>query len=746
MKPKFHGPAPHKAPAPTPPLQLKVQQALALHQQGRIPEAQALYREVLQTQPREFDCLHMLGVAALQTGQSEEGLRLIRQALDVMPQVAVAHANLAKAQKQLGQLAEAVVSYEQVLALEPNNPDALYQRGNLLAELGRHREAIASFDQAAKLMPHAAGLWHNRGNSLLAEGHLEAALESFSQAVARKPDYTGAHNNRGYLLRELGRPAEALVAFDQAIALNPKLTEAYNNKGNALLDLKRHEEAVAAYDQALALNPQYAKAWVNRGSALNTLKRLEEGAESLARALALKPDFEFLLGDYLFTRLQLSDWSGLESHLATYTAGLRARQKVSPPFPALCLVDDPALHRIAAEIHANANQAGRQTLGPFPPAAPAQKLRIGYFSADFHDHAVAHALIQVLEHHDHQRFEIFAFSHGPERSDPMRQRVAAAVDHFLDLRLLKDQEIARRAREQQLDIAVDLSGYTAGSRPGIFAAGCAPIQVSYLGFPGTQGSACMDYLIADPVVIPAENRCHYRESIAYLPHSYHPCDSARVIAERAFTRAELGLPAQGFVFACFNNNYKISPDTFAGWMRILHQVADSVLWLRWENVSAETRLRQAAAHHGIAPERLVFAKRIPSMPDHLARQRMAGLFLDTAPYNAHSTTFDALWAGLPVLTCPGLSFASRVAASLLTSIGLPELIAPSQADYEAMAVHLAQHPEALDRLRQQLAANIPLAPLFDMEGYTRHLEAAFTAMQARHLAGQPPATLEIGPS
>jgi predicted O-linked N-acetylglucosamine transferase (SPINDLY family) len=372
----------------------------------------------------------------------------------------------------------------------------------------------------------------------------------------------------------------------------------------------------------------------------------------------------------------------------------------------------------------------------FDPAGR-ERIRVGYFSADFHEHATAYLIAGLLESHDRSQFEVLGFSLGPESQGAMRTRVREACDEFIDVRSQSDSDIVRLARERRLDIAVDLKGFTQDGRPGIFALRAAPVQINFLGFPGTMAADYIDYIIADRTLVPEASRCHYSEKIVYMPDSYQANDDKRTIADRAFTRAELQLPAAGFVFCCFNNPFKILPAVFDIWMRILHRVGGSVLWLFEDNPIAARNLRNAAAARTVDPARLVFAKPM-DLPEHLARHRVAGLFLDVWPYNAHTTASDALWTGLPVLTCPGESFASRVAASLLTAVGLSELIATTPRDYEELAVSLAGDPTRLAGLRQRLAEHRGTAPLFDTTLYTRHLESAFQAMHARRCAGLAP--------
>jgi len=408
----------------------------------------------------------------------------------------------------------------------------------------------------------------------------------------------------------------------------------------------------------------------------------------------------------------------------------------------LSLLDDPALQKLAAQIYSDAKFPRSPTLGPIPRRGASDKIRIGYYSADFHRHATSHLMAELLEAHNAARFELYGFSFGPDQQDDMRQRISATFDKFVDVRGMSDRHVARLSRECGIDIAVDLKGYTQDARTGMFAEGCAPIQVQYLGYPGTMGADYMDYVVADRTVIPPDSQSDYMEKIVWLPHSYQANDSKRKISSRVFTRQEVGLPASGFVFCCLNNNYKILPETFDSWMRILVGVNGSVLWLLENNPLAAANLRKEAAARGMDAGRLIFAGRLP-MDEHLARQRLADLFLDTLPCNAHTTASDALWAGLPVLTCMGKSFASRVAASLLNAVGLPGLITSSRKDYEALAIDLASHPAKLAGFRKALEDNRTAAPLFDGKLTARHLEAGYEAIYARYQSGLPPDNIEI---
>jgi predicted O-linked N-acetylglucosamine transferase (SPINDLY family) len=506
----------------------------------------------------------------------------------------------------------------------------------------------------------------------------------------------------------------------------------------------RLEDALESYNRALSIQPDHVDAMFNRGGALTALKRLDEALESYSLAIAIKPDCEFLLGLKSHSQARVCNWQGLTAAIQALALGLDNQKRVTIPFPLLGLLDQPQLQLRASQIYAAAKFPMRAVEGVFNQRTPHEKIRIGYYSADFHNHATCFLMAELLEAHDKQKFVVYGFSFGPNFQDEMRQRVRNTFDHFIDVSNKADHEVAQLSRELQIDIAVDLKGYTQDSRTGIFAARCAPIQVNYLGYPGTMAAPYMDYLIADKTLIPIQNQPYYTEKIVYLPHTYQANDSGRVISDKVFTRQEVGLPEVGFVFCCFNNNWKIMPPTFDGWMRLLTAVSGSVLWLLEDNATTLVNLRKEAALRGVDPNRLIFAKRM-KLEEHLARHALADLFMDTLPYNAHTTASDALWAGLPVLTLVGESFAARVAASLLNAMDLPELITHTQEQYEEKAIELANNPDMLRQLKEKIAHNRLRSPLFKGQLLTRHIEAAYENMLERYLLGQEPEHIDIAP-
>ena len=687
-----------------------IQDAVALHQQGQLAQAEAIYRQILAAEPKNANALHLLGVIASQAGCYQVAIDLIDQAIEVNPHEAAFH----------------------------------YNRGLALQELKTFDAAIACYDKAIALKPNYAEAYSNRGAALKELKQFETAIANYDKAIALKPNYADAYSNRGTAFQELKQLYAAIACYDKAIALKPNYAEAYSNRGNALKELKQFETALASYDMAISLKPDFAEAYSNRGNALQELKQFDAALASYDKAFSLKPDHDYLLGMRQHARMFISDWQDFESSVLKLSLKIQGNVKATSCLTALALLMSLPEHRKAAEIWSTDRYPYNPSLGSIPKRSKQAKIKIGYYSADFHNHATAYLIAQLFELHDKDKFEIIAFSFGPDEKDGMRSRIAQTFDQFIDVTTLSDKAIAQLSREIGIDIAVDLKGLTQDCRLGIFSFKAAPIQVSYLGYPGTLGTEYMDYLIADRVLIPPESQQYYSEKIVYLPGSYQVNDRKRVISQTKFNRQEMGLPEEGFVFCCFNNNYKITPPVFDVWVRILNAVEKSVLWLFEDNSTAATNLRKEAQRRGLDPARLVFAKRM-DLPEHLARHSLADLFLDTLPCNAHTTASDALWAGLPVLTRMGESFASRVAGSLLHAIGLPELVTESEEDYEALAVELGTNPVKLKAIKAKLEKNRLTTPLFDTPLFAKHIEAAYTKMYERYQADLPPDHIYVEP-
>lgn len=678
-------------------------QAIATHRLGHLSEAAALYRRLLTLEPRHAEALHMLGLIELQADQLEPALSLLQQSLNINGARASAHSDL----------------------------------GVLLHRLHRHDEALASFACALALEPGNAGTHGNHGNVLQAMHRYDQALASHQRAVQLQPRRAEGHYNLGSCWQQIERHAPAIACFDQALQLQPEYPEALNNRAMSLRALDRQAEALANCDVALQLRPDFPDALYNRASVLRDLQRIEEALDGFRHLQAISPSHDYIAGIIMQLQLQCCDWTNYLAQVDNLVEAVARGERADLPFSFLAISDSPATQRQCARTQvAHRYPSAAQPLCSRPPRTNA-RIRLAYLSADFHEHATAYLMAGLFEAHDRQRFEIMGISFGAGSQGPMRQRLQRSFDQFIDVRRMNDAEIAALLHDAEVDIVVDTKGFTTSSRPGIFARRPAPVQVNYLGFPGSMGADYIDYVIADRHVIPPEHQQHYFEKVVHLPDSYQANDDKRQMADHIPSRSELGLPERGFVFCCFNNNYKISPDIFGIWMRLLESVEHSVLWLMENSAIAAHNLRREAAVRGIAPERLVFAKPLPQA-EHLARQQRADLFLDTLPYNAHTTASDALWAGLPVLTCTGHTFAGRVATSLLHAIGLPELVTHSLADYEHLALQLAADPARLAALKKRLADHRLSEPLFNTGRFCRHIEAAYQEMWDRHQRGLPP--------
>ncbi len=707
----------------------------------RHDEALRRYEQALKIKPDYAEAHYHRGNVLTELGRFDEAMASYDKALRFRPDLAEAYANRAHILQRSERFEEALDSYQRALQVRPNDAQAHYQRGNVLKRLRRHTEALQSYERAIKVKPDFPEPHNNRGNLLLNLKRFAEAIESYDRAIEVKPDYADAFNNRGIALQESRRTEAALESYERALRIDATHADAHCNRGTVLKELKRFDESLESFARALEIRPEHADALANRAGTLKELKRLDQALESYRHALELKPDYEWLYGSWLHTRMQLCDWRDWDRDIAELESKIAQGKAVTPPFPVLALTDSPGLQRRAAELWVEGKHPASRLLAAMDRYPRHDRIRVGYFSGDFRDHPISTLMADLLERHDRSRFEVYGFSFGPDTRDDTRQRMERAFDRFFDVHAASDADIARLARSMQLDIAVDLGGFTDSGRPNVFALRAAPLQAAYLGYLGTSGAEYMDYLLADATIVPPGAREHYTESIVYLP-SYQPNDTKRVISQKRFTREELGLPSEGFVFCCFNAVYKITPATFDGWMRILNRVPGSSLLLLGDLEQVERNLRGEADKRGVAGGRLAFGKRLP-MPDYLARYRAADLFLDTLPYNAGTTASDALWSGLPVLTRPGEAFAGRVAASLLTAIGLPELIVSTQDLYESTAVELALDRQRLAALRNKVDRNRSTSPLFDAGLSARSIESAYTQMYERHQAGLEPEHLQV---
>lgn len=683
----------------------------------------------------EFSRDVQLAQAYYREGRFREAVDRIANLVRLQPFSEVLYNFAGAANAGAGAFAEAIVEYDKAIALNPDYAEAYSNRAAALRELGRFNDALESCEKAIQRQPDLADAHSNRGVILKELGRLDEAVASYDIAIRLRPGFAAGYYNRANVLHDMKQLERAVESYDQAIRLKPDHADAYSNRGNALQELRRPMEALDSFEAAIRLRPAHAEAFFNRGNVLAELKRLDEAAQSYAEAVRLNPAFVEAQGRLLFQRALMCQWD--EGTAALDPAGDGA----TSPFGALALEDDAANHLVRSQIWARAKYPTAQHRD-FKAARATGPIRIGYFSADFHDHATMYLMAKLFETHDKNKFEVHAFSYGPDRQDGMRQRLRNAVSAFHDVRHLSDKDIADLSSSEAIDIAVDLKGYTQDARSGIFAHRAAPVQINYLGYPGSMGVDFIDYIMADDIIIPDEKRNFYSEKVISLPGSYQINDDSRPISINIPERSTLHLPEDGFIFCCFNNDFKIRSDQFDLWMRLLRNVDGSVLWLLRDNRWAEANLRKEASARGVDPNRLVFADRAPA-PDHLARHACADLFLDTFNCNAHTTASDALWAGLPLITKVGDGFAARVAASLLSAIGLPELITNNAEDYEALALELATNPTRLAAIHRKLVENRATTSLFDTEQCTRNIEQAYELVHGRFSRGLSPVHCRI---
>ena len=715
---------------------------LALRELGRSNESIESYQRALRVAPNDFEVHNNLGSALAAIGRRGEAVGSYRTALAVNPDYLPALNNLGVALDELGSHDEAIECFRKAVTLDHGNYDAYTNMGVAYQRMKRLDEAIAAHQKAISIAPRIAGTHLNLGLALRERGRIEAAAESFRSAVSLAPDYAEAHANLGMVYRMQGRHEEAIASLERTLSIKPGNGEALLHLGSACKERGRLAEALAHFGKAIALDPSSAHAHHNLGITLQGLGRHDEAIASFQEALRLVPGHKYTLGALLWSELLICRWGALPSRIANLKAGIRSGETVVEPFALIAVSEDPEEQMLCTErFFEDRVSTGRARLWKGERYRH-EKIRVAYVSSDFREHAVAYCIAELLERHDRTEFEVIGVSLGEDDGSAIRARLVRGFDRFLDLRAAGDLDVAKRMRDLEIDVAVDLMGYSLNSRPGVLAQRPVPIQVNYFGYTG--GADFLDYILADRFVLPPEHQAFYAEKVVYLPDSYQANDSKREISARAPNRGEIGLPAKGLVFCCFNNSYKITPKVFDVWMRLLAQVPGSVLWLLEDNAAARENLRNEARAGSVDPQRLVFARRV-GVAEYRARCRLADLYLDTLPYNGHGTASDMLWAGLPVLTCAGSAFAGRVAGSLLHAVGLPELVTASLAEYEALALKLARDEGLLAELRARLQRNRASVALFDTDRFRRHLESAYRTMWETWQRGEPPRSFDVEP-
>jgi len=721
---------------PDDPILQRLDQAIAFHRNGLLPQAQSLYEQIIAVYPLHCDTMYLLGLLHLQQSQNDRSIQYFDRVISMRPKYAGAWNNRGIALCNLGQYDRAIPNFDKALELDRKQPEVWNNRGAALQSLGRFKEAIESFNRALALKHDYAEAWNNRGATWRDLGNFQEALANCQKALELRPSYPKALNNLAMILCELKRYEEALSCLDTALAAAPNYAEAWNSRGNVLWEIKRFEPAMASYNKALALNPNYSEALFNRGNTYWTEYRdYRSAVKDLEKVMQLSPEYDYAAGGLLHLRMQVGDWENFETQMAAIDAGVQAGKKVIEPFAYMALSGSPINLKLCASTQTNdgypANPQLRSTRG-----RNRRKIRVGYVSGEFREQATAYLTAGLYEAHDKNQFEIVGFDNGFSDDGPTRKRLELAFDKIVDISKMDDEAAARTVGEEEIDILINLNGYFGKHRMGVFAQRPAPVQVNFLGYPGTLGASYIDYIVADEIVIPRGEARFYSEAIAWLPDTYQVNDSRRDEVGST-TRAEHGLPDKVFVFCSFNQGYKLTPTMFDIWMRILANTHGSVLWILESNKEFAQHLRQAALERGIQSNRIIFAP-IVRADQHLARMTLADLFLDTLPCNAHTTASDALWAGLPLVTCCGKAFAGRVATSILKAMNLPELVAGNLKDYEALAIDLANDSGKLLRIRKAIGLRRHGSALFDTARYTRHLEAAYRKMWDIYQSGGAP--------
>jgi protein O-GlcNAc transferase len=711
--------------------------AIALADLQRFELAVEAYDRALVLRPEFISAMVNRAAAHAALNRFDDALEGYDRVLRMQPGNVVAMNNRGLTLRTLRRLPEAVDAYEKALAAAPDYHDARYNLGVALLDMQRSADALAAFDAVLPLRPADPELLNNRGVALWNLGRPAEALASLDKALAVEPGLAEAWGNRGLALKDLARLDEALACFETVTRLSPDNPVGWNSRGSVLRELKRYDAAIEAYGRAIALNPNYAEALNNRGYTWWAHKlEYAPALADLQRALAIDPDHPYAAGEILHLKMYGADWSDFDALKAGIETGVRLGQRVARPFMFQAVSDNPEDLQACSRIWAR-DKYFEVPSAPHDRASRKAhaKIRIGYVSGEFREQATAILMAGLYEAHDREKFEVIAIDNTGAADDAMRGRLEKSFDRIIDISVLSDEAAAAAVRGAEIDILVNLNGYFGKPRMGVFARRPAPLQVNYLGFPATLGASYVDYVLADAIVIPQGERGFYDEKVVTLPGSYQVNDNKGRAIAKTPSRAEAGLPDTGSVFCNFNNGYKLTPATWGSWMRILKAVPGSVLWLLESRPPFADNLRREAEKRGVDGNRILFAPdRAPA--DHLARLALADLFLDSLPYNAHTTASDALWAGVPLLTLRGKAFAGRVAASLLTAAGLQELITETPESYEALAVKLATDAAALKMVRDKLQKNRTTCDLFNTEKSTRAIEAAYSQMWQRWLAGE----------
>jgi protein O-GlcNAc transferase len=626
-----------------------------------------------------------------------------------------------------GQLKSAINLYSKIILKDNTNSNVFYLLGTAYIQLGLFEKALSNLEKSINLNPNNSHSYNVKGIALNALKKFEEAIVSYKHAIKLRPDNFQAFNNMGISFKALQKFKEALLNYKEAIKLNPTYAEAFKNYGNVFSLMGNFEEALLNYKEAIKLNPTYVEALRGEAVTLEDLKRHEESNEVWEKIFKINPQSDYVIGNIIHNKMQLCDWKDVDKQIAMIKESLKKKLKVIGPFILLGLIDEPNYHKLASQIYCSDEFSKFIEKKKLIQYKNHKKIKIGYFSAEFHQHPVLQLMMDIYKNHNKSKFEIYGFSHDPDSENANRDEAKKYFDKFIDVTKMNDIDIVKLGREMEIDIAINLTGHTENARGRIFSLRVAPVQINFLGFPGTMGLATMDYILSDETIIPKDKKNNYTEDILYLPF-YQPNPTNIKLSQKKFERKDFNLPINSFIFCCFNNNYKITPKIFQSWMKILIQVEGSILWLNKKNEKVTSNLRMEAKQLGVNPNRIIFAPRMPLMEDHLERYKFVDLFLDTFPYNAHTTASDAIRMGTPIVTLMGQSFASRVASSILKRIDLAELITHDLVAYEKLAISLAKNSEKLNDLKSRLRDSSRRQKLFNSKEYTKDLEKLYESL------------------
>jgi predicted O-linked N-acetylglucosamine transferase (SPINDLY family) len=718
-------------------INLFLHQAVEAYQRGNYSGAEVMLKRILEVDQKNFGALCILGLINATQFKYRKAVEYFKKAEIINPNDLLNLKNLGAALIDSGENKEGLKRYKKIVQIAPLDSEAWFKLGITYGQLGESLNALQALEESISLQDNNSDAWYFKGVVLKDLGRESQALLAYEKTIELNTVNSLAWNGKGGILYLKNNLKDALACFDKSISINPNNPLVWYNKGSVLSELKKYKNAIESFNKAILLDENFVKARCDKGSALALQKDYQDAVSCFEETMKLQIDHEYLLGNYIHTKLQIADWKNLTRDIENLINKIDTNEKVITPFFALSVFDRPELHKKIAKQWIKNKFPSKNFIAPI--ANKHEKIRLGYFSADYREHPVAYLTSELFLLHDREKFEVFAFSlSAAESKDPVRTELKRNFDHFLDLENHSATEIAQLARELEIDIAIDLGGHTQDSKTGIFANRAAPIQVNYLGYPGTMGAEYIDYIVADTTIIPDYSRVHYEEKILYMPNSFMIDNSSRVPSTRNFTRAELGLPENAFVYCCFNNGYKFNLQQLEDWVEILKAVDNSVLWLSENNEFFKINILNNFSKFKIKSDRIIFASRLDAIDDHLARCKIADLFLDTHPYNAHATAIDALKAGVPLITYTGNAFAGRVAASLLKACDMSDLITHSRQEYINLAIKMATDKDYFLKIKTKLNENISSGPLFSTKKFVKYLERAYLIIYERYLFGMTP--------